>query len=240
MTKKQKKRFSKLLRKEIERNNKYFYKDLSKVFQSFGKETEQKLSKKLIDEIDWKSLNTKILSVFGRNNKRACSNFVKFLSKTFSLKINRIEGVINETVKEHAKKSSQKIVGVIDKTKQQIANVIEEAQTKGLPQNEIAKLISDKFTEISVGRAKTIARTETSSIFSKANKNTADEANMNKKTWIHTGAGATDRLEHLALDGKTIGIDEYFNLGGEKALHPHDNSLSAEQVINCNCIVIYE
>lgn len=70
-----------------------------------------------------------------------------------------------------------------------------------------------------------------------------------RKRWIHnphlSKAARWIRKTHKAMNGKTVGIDEYFNVRDEttgninKMLHPHDPSAPPEQVIACHCDVDY-
>jgi uncharacterized protein with gpF-like domain len=56
------------------------------------------------------------------------------------------------------------------------------------------------------------------------------------KKWKHTGKKKNKpRPDHVALDGTVVGVDETFNVGGEKAQYPRDTSLSAKQRVLCHC-----
>lgn len=48
------------------------------------------------------------------------------------------------------------------------------------------------------------------------------------------------RINHVALSGQTISIDDRFDLGnGLQAAYPHDASLPPGETINCRCSVVY-
>lgn len=56
------------------------------------------------------------------------------------------------------------------------------------------------------------------------------------KKWKHTGKKKNQpRPDHVALNGTVVGVDETFNVGGEKAQYPRDTSLSAKQRVFCHC-----
>ena len=110
---------------------------------------------------------------------------------------------------------------------------------KGLNTNDLAKLINEKFVEISKGRARTISRTESANLFNNANLNTAQEVGMKYKTWIHGVNSPNERPHHKALSGTKLKFDEKFVLNGIECDTAHDNSLPASEVCNCSCIVSY-
>lgn len=57
---------------------------------------------------------------------------------------------------------------------------------------------------------------------------------VRRKTWIHVGGGQTDRSEHVAMDGETVGFDEPFSNGAQ---WPHDQILDPEETCYCRCQV---
>lgn len=64
------------------------------------------------------------------------------------------------------------------------------------------------------------------------------KATNKRKTW-HTALDERVRLTHIALEGKTIGIDEKFNVGGYLGLYPLDSNLPIHETANCRCSVSY-
>jgi hypothetical protein len=70
---------------------------------------------------------------------------------------------------------------------------------------------------------------------------TADEAGLGFKTWIHTGVSDEPRQHHLAMNGTTIPKDELFRLpNGVSCSAPHDwGSAGASEWNFCGCQVIY-
>ncbi len=245
ISKKQKK-IANNLRKEMQLAGDVFYKDLSKVFVDHGEFIFKSLTKiddetkETVDQFAaWQVLKNSIKKVFSKQSKKLSNRFTRFFNKLFGYDLEESE--IEETAKKvksfYDKTSNKKIANILDKTKEQIYKVVSE--NKELGQRELAKLIKNKFNEISQGRAKTIARTETANIFNFNNDETAKAGGMGFKTWVHTGLGAVDRKTHLAINGVKVKFDEFFEVGSELGLYPHDAGLSAENVINCNCVIIY-
>lgn len=88
-------------------------------------------------------------------------------------------------------------------------------------------------------RARTTAVTEVL----RASSVAAHEAYMQspavtQKIWKHSGAKKNrPRETHVALNGTTINLDEYFNVGGYKGLYPRDINLPASESVNCHCVL---
>ena len=88
-----------------------------------------------------------------------------------------------------------------------------------------------------------IARTETTFAMNSA-KQIAGEVSglVMEKVWISVFDNRTrsyakgDNFDHLEMNGKTVLLNEYFNVGGEKMAFPGDkSSASAGNIINCRC-----
>ena len=228
-----------LIQKEIQRVTEQNYKAIAKVFVDFGNDTEKQFAKITMQDLKWDVLKSRLDIVLSTNSKRSTKSFVNFLNKLFDfkLKTDRIEKVENETVNQYAKELAKKVTYVTETTKNQIASLIDN--NKGLNTNDLAKLINEKFVEISKGRARTIARTESANLFNNANLNTAKEVGMKYKTWIHGVNSPNERPHHKALSGTKLKFDEKFVLNGIECDTAHDNSLPAREVCNCSCIVSY-
>jgi SPP1 gp7 family putative phage head morphogenesis protein len=230
---------TKLIQKETQRVTEQNYKAIAKVFRDFGNETEKQFAKITMQDLKWDILKSRLDIVLSTNSKRSTKSFVNFLNKLFDfkLKTDKIESVENETVNQYAKGLAKKVTYVTETTKNQIASLIDN--NKGLNTNDLAKLINEKFVEISKGRAKTISRTESANLFNNANLNTAKEVGMKYKVYMHGVNSPNERPHHRALNGTKIKFDEKFVLNGIECDTAHDNSLPAREVCNCSCIVSY-
>ena len=231
---------NKQMQKEIQRNTELNYKSISKVFKEFGEETESQLAKSIsMQDLKWNVLKGRLETVLSTNSKRSIDNFTKFLNKLFNYNLTdqKIEKVKNKTVDKYAKGLAQKVTYVTETTKQQIANLIDN--NKGLNTNDLAKLINEKFSEMSLGRSKTIARTESASMFSNANREIASETGMKYVTWLHGVSSPNERPHHKALNGEKISTEDKFIVNGVECNGPHDDVLGAEDIINCSCCAIF-
>ena len=125
------------------------------------------------------------------------------------------------------------------KLKKSISSEITRGIASGMPHTDIAKNIA-RYAKVSLGRAKTIVRTESHRI-QQASKLDAQNAAKSKganvvKQWNSTLDGDT-RKSHRRLDGQIRELDEPFEIGGKKAMHPGGFGDPAEDC-NCRCQIL--
>lgn len=93
----------------------------------------------------------------------------------------------------------------------------------------IAKSIKDYFNDLSTGRAKTIAQTETNFVLSKATNDAYTQSNIvTGKEWLTVGDDKV-REEHVENDGVIVAKGQAFPSGEE---YP------AEHSVNCRCALL--
>ena len=59
-----------------------------------------------------------------------------------------------------------------------------------------------------------------------------------KREWV-AAQGERTREDHSAANGQIVSMNQPFIVGGEELMYPGDPNGSAENVINCRCIVAY-
>lgn len=93
---------------------------------------------------------------------------------------------------------------------------------------------------LSKQRALDISETEANTILNYTDYEDAVKNGFTKKTWI-TERDNRVRKIHRTVDGQTIGIKDYFKVGGDEMRFPHDLSMNpkASNIINCRCTVKY-
>lgn len=153
---------------------------------------------------------------------------------------------VAEKVKNMDNWSSQRYAEI----KQQVRNAITESGTLSIPHEVIADAIEKKLGAgvFSRSRAMTIARTETASIANEAKAKSAEtwageNGQKQFKMWVHRNS-KDPRENHAYLDGMIIETNETFQVVAQNGttdymMYPHDPDASAENVINCNCQVVY-
>lgn len=223
------------------------YKELQKVFLKF-KEIIKKDNSNFAEfeqlKIDFdkfnKLLKKYIVDIFIFNVKSTIKTYTALFG--WQLSKNKISAITDTLVKHYNEKyAAKKVVQITETTRKILNTVITKAQEEGLGMKGTVKKIMESIDNMSEHRAKTIARTETSSSINNTSLKTAKASGMKKKCWIHIGGRYTSRANHKKLNNKWIGINEYYDLGkGIKALCPHHPSLPASEVINCNCLIIFK
>jgi uncharacterized protein with gpF-like domain len=149
----------------------------------------------------------------------------------------QIATIINTPVA--GRKLSTRLKGNSTKMKQNLNRVLTRGFAKGWSTQKMAVQIAE-IGGANYRRARNIARTESgrvTSVTRQQSQNHAKELGLKtNKRWISTLDGDT-RTNHRKLDGKTVGIDEYFEVDGHKALQPHMFGVASEDC-NCRCRTI--
>lgn len=114
-----------------------------------------------------------------------------------------------------------------------------------LSRTDVEKLTARYSDRLLKRRAEDIARTETQQSVFGARKESYRQALEREglpddaltKTWRHQGGGEDSRLQHIAMNRKTVdGLDTPFILPDGTAMqHPHDPAGGAKHTINCRC-----
>jgi DNA-binding transcriptional MerR regulator len=147
-------------------------------------------------------------------------------------------------------KTAEKITAILDFTKEKVRQAIKDTANQGYSIDKIQKVIKEQMEQeggaVSIGRARTIARTEVIGASNVATHETVQQAVMMgsniEKRWV-TG-GTNIRQSHKDAEAAGwIPFDQPFILakkgGIDKMMHPSDPSGSAENVINCKCVEVF-
>lgn len=134
------------------------------------------------------------------------------------------------------------VAGISDVTRSHILSVIEEGERQGLGPRQIAALLTSD--ELTAFRALRIVRTELAKAINFGQLLAqASSPFQSEKTWV---AILDDRTRHTheLMNGVTVDASDLFYVprldgGVEEATGPGDPSLSAGNLINCRCTLIY-
>ena len=132
-------------------------------------------------------------------------------------------------------------------TRKQVNQVLKAEFAKGSSVTQIGQAISRKFSEISAGRADTIARTEVLSAFSEAEQIKINETEKQfsdqkvMKMWITMldERVRDGQADHRDLHGEEIEGSKSFNDGLSKLDYPRDRKGAAGSIINCRCTLLH-
>lgn len=124
-----------------------------------------------------------------------------------------------------------------------VISEIKKAQIEVTTIDELADLIQKRVNSPRFYRwqAMRIARTETSKMVNASQYVATDEGIIvMEKVWYHYRS-PNERESHIAMNGKTVGKLEAFEVDGERMLYPTDSSLgaSAGSIVNCRCRSTY-
>ena len=119
---------------------------------------------------------------------------------------------------------------IMDTTFEILKSKIVDGVKAGDGIDKIGRSVRDFFTDMSVGRAKTIAQTETNFVLSKSTNDAYSQSNVvTGKEWLSVGDDKV-REEHIANEAQgPIGKSEAFSSG---EMYPAENS------VNCRCVLL--
>lgn len=161
----------------------------------------------------------------------ACLSVQSELLKALDLGEQDLTGEVGQQIKDLANELSAKIRESVDVMKSEIRQVIEN--NAGLPKDELKDKLQTKFTQLSEGRAKTIANTTSANVTSGMQHAVYKDLGF-QMMWLTQRDGLV-RPTHVQADGSMQGADGYFTVGGEKTTRPLGPGLSAGNSINCRC-----
>ena len=136
----------------------------------------------------------------------------------------------------------KRIVGIQQTTRDNIAAIIARGVENGSSQAELRKSIQTEMVGSSTARVKLIARQETMTALATGQFDMMQSAGAQTKTWHHRPQknprdGKHGTVNHVALEGETVSINEKFSNGLRYPRDPEENR--PEEIINCRCYVTY-
>ena len=147
---------------------------------------------------------------------------------------------VRPAVREHVEEfGAQKVVGINETTRRQIAETVDRGLTEGLNPRDIASEIDTYVEERIPNRGEVIARTETLQSQNVARHETfAASGLVEVERWLTTTDGR-ERRPHFLLDGQEVDLEEDFVIpSGEfaNASAPHPGAFGIPDLdIQCRC-----
>ncbi len=114
-------------------------------------------------------------------------------------------------------------------------NSLEEGIQAGESYEKLAARVRETFNGMSRLRSMRIAVTETSIAFETGRHDAMIQAGAEWKQWL-TSQDDRVRATHVALDGKSVPLDEPFMVGGAAMMFPCDPNGPPSEIINCRCV----
>ncbi len=159
----------------------------------------------------------------------------------------RLKAIRDLITRYISERIGQRIVEVSITTVKRVSKIIQDSINQGLGAREIAKQIEDA-KKINANRALVIARTETVSSMNQGKYISALSSPFEMvKRWMPTGDERTRHSHLIFWDSEFIDMDDFFTVERTKpgaaadlARFPGDDTLSAENVIQCRCAVSFK
>lgn len=148
-----------------------------------------------------------------------------------------VDAAIADWIKTYA---PRRITEVTHTTENDIRRIVANARVEGLSERDTAKLIRHAAPIKSASRAQTIARTEAHGSSQGISLDVANKTDIPMvKVWL-TNISDRTRDQHIDADGQKRPLNQPFDVDGEAMEYPGDPAGSAENVINCRCVIGYE
>lgn len=184
-----------------------------------------------------------ITDIFERYHKRAFVFFTSEAAQQLKAKEKKTalwESSLRKYTEKYGARRAKEVAGT---TQDDIRRVLSSAYNADEPETNYTRRIL-AARGLSPFRAFTIARTETHAAAMYASTETVKEIQTDTgldvlKIWNTTEDDRT-REAHAAADGQRVKMSEQFEVGGEMMDMPGDQSASAENNINCRCVLTYE
>lgn len=168
----------------------------------------------IIDENknEWENMIIKnrmiVMEAFG---KRQLRKFKKD-NADFEIKASTEDVFQNQIRQASRLHVAHSVTNIAEGTKKKIRKIIEETASQGVPIDEVTDQIQNTYKTMSVGRANTIALTET---VTAQNRGSLEAMNALKipllKVWAWSGiSGEHERKGHHEADGQTVRQDDSF------------------------------
>lgn len=130
-----------------------------------------------------------------------------------------------------------RLEGVADEVFASVKSTLEEGLNAGDSMAELSARVRAQFSEMSRGRARRIAMTETAAAYGTARQDGMAQAGVEYKRWLNSG-GDNVREAHMEANNQTVPVSSPFLVGGEELMHPGDPSGRPDNVINCHCVAV--
>lgn len=209
---------------------------------------------KLVQQGVWGSVDyavdserNRLLAVFDRHYRRVATSFsrkaFKIIENSKSIDVPELKTPQDEFWRElntwMTTWKVRKVTGIQRVSKRLLSKVIQKGMNEGLSHREIAKNLRRTGRISTPFRARTIALTETHTVAVRsvdaAVKSTRIEM---EKEWLPNIDRRT-RPDHVDMDGKRVGQDAVFLVGGMPMKYPGDPAGGGDQTIRCRCALLY-
>lgn len=153
--------------------------------------------------------------------------------------------VTNPFVEKVLATTAAQVTAIADTTRADVMRVIAAAYQDGLSIPDTAARITEFMLEASTERAVMIARTELAGITNGGSLAAVQivqsvTGDSYQKVWLTApGARYPRHEDYEDLDHQSVGLADYFDVGGAQLQFPGDPAGPPEEVIQCRCAIAY-
>ncbi|HOD79964.1 MAG: Phage portal protein [Planctomycetes bacterium ADurb.Bin126] len=115
----------------------------------------------------------------------------------------------------------------------------------GIEEGETVKQLADRVQDVMANRRRAavgIARNHVGAVLSKARHEGQQSSGMTHKLWVFSRGAGQRRPGHMDAERRYAShpcpIDQPFLIGGERLMYPRDESASAKETANCQCVQV--
>lgn len=211
-----------LFRETVDVYNNDLYKRIMKQLEDIGLNSDNFMDTPNEMREALKIFNPLMKSLFEKVGKETMDN----ISKGFSLKASEQFYTAEDILRLLELRAEFFVTSMLDTDFNQLKVIITSGMEEGLGIQEIGRKLREYFDDMSVARARTIARTETGRIVSMAtNEAYKQSAVVTGKEWL-TAGDAKVRPEHQMNNGVIVATDGTF---------PNGEQFPGQLSINCRC-----
>lgn len=218
--------------------------NVKRIFYSMRKKALKLLYQKTVDDLSnelFAEESEEIAKVGGRAHSAALETAIAGLANEVGMAIDL--DLTDPVVVHFLEKKKLKIKGVVDTVKKHLNRELVAGVTAGESVDDIAERVRNVFN-VSVGRAKTIARTETVGAANFGRHEGIVQSGFEEVEWFTAldervrGLAPGDQYSHIDMHGikKKVGVP--WVVDGDSIMYPGDPNGAPGNVINCRCIEV--
>jgi len=227
--------YVKAYHKNIDSKAKLFKQTIDVYNRGFEKRIIEHIEKFGINPKSFFDVTVEMVTAKGIFNPLMASMYAKIGQETLDNVASGFSSKASESFKTHEEMLQQLehraeffINSMLNTDYEELSNILVDQMAEGSGVDAIARKIREYFDDMSVARAKTIARTETGRLVSQATNEAYNQsAFVTGKEWMTAGDDRV-RDEHVMNAGVIVDTNETF---------PSGEHYPGEQTINCRCVL---
>jgi len=150
----------------------------------------------------------------------------------------KVDALAAATLAEWSELAMPVLLGITDTTWRHLVRTLEEGYALGESLEELAARVSAVYEQADLVRATRIVRTYTTGLGNFTGLKVQKSDGWRRKRWVTARDEAVRDAHASDGEGQVVAINEPFIVGGEELMFPGDPQASAENTVNCRCLVL--